>query len=179
MLAVPGMREALTAAAAPVVAVSPLVGGRSLKGPTEAFMSWAGLAVDDGGIASCYTGLAQGMVVDRGTPTGPASTAGLVLHQTASSWPAIDLSREAQAAADENLANVTDAYARGAVSVTDLIDAQETSLLNGLSATDAKYGFMTDFVNVLRSMGDFEILLDPASREAWYSRVETWVRQHP
>ncbi len=82
MLAVPGMREALTAAAAPVVAVSPLVGGRSLKGPTEAFMSWAGLAVDDGGIASCYTGLAQGMVVDRGTPTGPASTAGLVLHQT-------------------------------------------------------------------------------------------------
>ena len=103
----------------------------------------------------------------------------LVLHQTASSWPAIDLSREAQAAADENLANVTDAYARGAVSVTDLIDAQETALLNGLSATDAKYGFMTDFINVLRSMGDFEILLDPASREAWYSRVEAWFRQHP
>jgi outer membrane protein len=103
----------------------------------------------------------------------------LVLHQTASSWPAIDLSREAQAAADENLANVTDAYARGAVSVTDLIDAQETALLNGLSATDAKYGFMTDFINVLRSMGDFEILLDPASREAWYSRVEAWFREHP
>ena len=103
----------------------------------------------------------------------------LVLHQTASSWPAIDLSREAQAAADENLANVTDAYARGAVSVTDLIDAQETALLNGLSATDAKYGFMTDFINVLRSMGDFEILLDPASREAWYSRVEAWFQQHP
>ncbi|HEU4781667.1 MAG TPA: TolC family protein [Steroidobacteraceae bacterium] len=102
----------------------------------------------------------------------------LVLHQTASSWPAIDLSREAQAAADENLANVTDAYARGAVSVTDLIDAQETALLNGLSATDAKYGFMTDFINVLRSMGEFEILLDPASREAWYARVETWFREH-
>ena len=55
------------------------------------------------------------------------------LHRTASSWPAIDLSREAQAAADENLANVTDAYARGAVSVTDLIDAQETALSRGLS----------------------------------------------
>ena len=103
----------------------------------------------------------------------------LVLHQTASSWPAIDLSRQALAAADENLANVTDAYARGAVSVTDLIDAQETSLISGLSATDAKYGFMTDFVNVLRSMGEFEILLDPASREAWYARVETWFRQNP
>jgi len=103
----------------------------------------------------------------------------LVLHQTAGSWPSIELSREAQAAADENLANVADAYARGAVSVTDLIDAQETALLNGLSATDARYGFMTDFVNVLRSMGEFEILLDPASREAWYARVETWFREHP
>jgi outer membrane protein len=103
----------------------------------------------------------------------------LVLHRTASSWPAIDLSREAQAAADENLANVSEAYARGAVSVTDLIDAQETALTAGLSATDAKYGFMTDFVNVLRSMGDFEILLDPASREAWFTRVESWFREHP
>lgn len=99
-----------------------------------------------------------------------------VLHRTASSWPSIDLSREASEASEENLANVTEAYARGAVSVTDLIDAQETALLNGLSATDAKYGFMTDFVNVLRSMGEFEILLDPASREAWYTRVENWFR---
>jgi len=101
------------------------------------------------------------------------------LHRTAGSWPAIDLSREEAAAADENLGNVTEAYARGAVSVTDLIDAQETALSAGLGATDAKYGFMIDFVNVLRSMGDFEILLDPASREAWYGRVEEWVRTHP
>jgi outer membrane protein len=103
----------------------------------------------------------------------------VVLHRTASSWPAIDLSREAQAAADENLAMVSDAYARGAVSVTDLIDAQETALSAGLSATDAKYGFMIDFVNVLRSMSDFAILLDPASREDWYNRVESWFREHP
>ena len=55
-----------------MVAVSPLVGGHSLKGPTEAFMRWAGLPVDDGGIAAAYAGIARGMVVDRGTPTGPA-----------------------------------------------------------------------------------------------------------
>ena len=34
---------------APVVAVSPLVGGHSLKGPTEAFLAWAGLEVADRG----------------------------------------------------------------------------------------------------------------------------------
>lgn len=100
------------------------------------------------------------------------------LHRTASSWPSIDLSREAAAAADENLTNVSEAYARGAVTVTDLIDAQDTALTAGLAATDAKYGFMIDFVNVLRSMGDFEILLDPASREAWYGRVEDWFKTH-
>jgi LPPG:FO 2-phospho-L-lactate transferase len=82
LLAVPGVREALAATDAPVVAVSPLVGGRSLKGPTEAFLRWAGRPVDDGGVAACYEGIAAGMVVDRGTPTGPASTAGIVLHQT-------------------------------------------------------------------------------------------------
>jgi outer membrane protein len=102
-----------------------------------------------------------------------------VLHRTGSSWPSIDLSREASDASEENLANVTDAYARGAVNVTDLIDAQEAALSAGLAATDAKYGFLIDFVAVLRSMGDFEILLDPGSREAWYARVEKWFREHP
>ena len=42
ILALPGMRDALRACPGPVVAVSPLVGGRSLKGPTEAFLAWAG-----------------------------------------------------------------------------------------------------------------------------------------
>ena len=60
ILAVPGMREALRDADAPVVAVSPLVGGRSLKGPTEAFMRWAGPEVDDGGVAAYYAGVAAG-----------------------------------------------------------------------------------------------------------------------
>jgi LPPG:FO 2-phospho-L-lactate transferase len=81
MLAVPGMREALVAARAPVVAVSPLVGGRSLKGPTEAFMRWAGHPIDDSGIAAAYAGVARGLVVDRGTPAGTPSHAGMVLHQ--------------------------------------------------------------------------------------------------
>jgi LPPG:FO 2-phospho-L-lactate transferase len=82
ILALPGMREALRAAPAPVVAVSPLVAGRSLKGPTEPFMRWAGLDVSDAGIASYYAGLANGLVADRGTPTGRASLGEIVLHQT-------------------------------------------------------------------------------------------------
>ena len=43
ILALPGMRDALRDSPAPVVAVSPFVGGRAVKGPTEPFMDSAGL----------------------------------------------------------------------------------------------------------------------------------------
>ena len=78
ILAVPGLRDALVEADAPVVAVSPLVGGRSLKGPTEAFLAWAGLEVSDGAIASHYAGLADGLIVDRGSPPGGPTLSGVV-----------------------------------------------------------------------------------------------------
>ena len=56
ILATPGMREAIKASAAAVVAVSPLVGGKVLKGPTAAFMQWAGHPLSSDGIAAVYEG---------------------------------------------------------------------------------------------------------------------------
>ncbi len=66
ILSVPGMREALAAAPGPVVAVSPLVGGRAVKGPTDAFLRSLGRPVSAAGVASLYVGLLDGMVVDAG-----------------------------------------------------------------------------------------------------------------
>jgi LPPG:FO 2-phospho-L-lactate transferase len=65
ILAVPGMREALVAAPAPVVAVSPFVGGRAVKGPTDAFMEHAGLERSASGIATAYGGVIDGLVADE------------------------------------------------------------------------------------------------------------------
>jgi LPPG:FO 2-phospho-L-lactate transferase len=65
ILALPGMRDALRSCPGPVVAVSPLVGGRSLKGPTEAFLAWAGVPVSSSGIAASYDGLLDGLVADE------------------------------------------------------------------------------------------------------------------
>jgi LPPG:FO 2-phospho-L-lactate transferase len=65
ILAVPGMREALRAAAAPVVAVSPFVGGRSVKGPTEHFCDFAGIERSANGVAAAYEDLLDGMVADE------------------------------------------------------------------------------------------------------------------
>jgi outer membrane protein len=99
----------------------------------------------------------------------------IALQRAASSFPSIALSQEAAGAANENLASVTDAYARGAVSVTDLVDAQDAALGAGLAAADAKFGFLVDFVGVLRAMAEFEVLLDPASRDAWLAEIDEWV----
>jgi LPPG:FO 2-phospho-L-lactate transferase len=71
ILAVPGMREALAAAPAPVVAVSPLVGGEVVKGPTGAFLEWARISRDSDGIASFYSGVIAGLVADQRTDRVP------------------------------------------------------------------------------------------------------------
>jgi LPPG:FO 2-phospho-L-lactate transferase len=71
ILAVPALREALLASPAPVVAVSPLVGGEVLKGPTDVFMAWAGLPLSSDGIAAWYDGVLDGLVADERTDALP------------------------------------------------------------------------------------------------------------
>jgi LPPG:FO 2-phospho-L-lactate transferase len=65
ILALPGMREALSGAAAPVVAVSPFVGGRSVKGPSEHFCAWAGIEPSATGIARAYADVVDAVVADE------------------------------------------------------------------------------------------------------------------
>jgi LPPG:FO 2-phospho-L-lactate transferase len=56
------LRDALRG---PVVAVSPLVRGAVLKGPTDAFLAWAGHPLTSEGIAAHYEGLIDGLVADE------------------------------------------------------------------------------------------------------------------
>ncbi len=65
ILAVPRMRQALIDSPAPVVAVSPIVGGDVVKGPTAAFMRWSGSSATTEAIADCYAGLIDGLVADE------------------------------------------------------------------------------------------------------------------
>lgn len=64
ILAVPGIREALRTTAAPVVAVSPIVGGAAIKGPAVPMMQAAGLAVSAVGVAQCYADFADVLLID-------------------------------------------------------------------------------------------------------------------
>ena len=64
ILAIPGLREALASSRAPKVAVSPIVGGRALKGPADRMLLSLGHEVSAAGVAAMYAGLVDGMVVD-------------------------------------------------------------------------------------------------------------------
>jgi len=71
ILALPGMREALADARAPIVAVSPFVAGNVLKGPTREFMAAIGRPATATGVASLYAGLLDGMLCDEADPDPP------------------------------------------------------------------------------------------------------------
>ncbi len=71
ILALPGMREALSAAPAPVVAVSPFVAGRSVKGPTDLFCEPAGIDPSAAGVAGAYADVLDGIVSDESLDSGP------------------------------------------------------------------------------------------------------------
>ena len=64
ILAVPGIRQALSACVAPVVAVSPIIGGRAVKGPTAKMMTEFGIIPSAAAVAQRYGDLLDGYVMD-------------------------------------------------------------------------------------------------------------------
>jgi LPPG:FO 2-phospho-L-lactate transferase len=82
ILAVPGMREAISSSPAPVIAVSPYVAGEVVKGPTDRFMEGIGRPTTAAGVASLYAGLIDAMVVDEGDPDPPPAEIPTLAAQT-------------------------------------------------------------------------------------------------
>ena len=65
ILAIPGMRDSLKNIAAKIIAVSPLIGGQSVKGPTAKMMQEMGIATNSSAIANFYSGLLDILVLDE------------------------------------------------------------------------------------------------------------------
>ena len=66
LLALPGVRESLEKTKVPVIAVSPIVGGQAVKGPTAKIMKELGVEVNSLSIAAHYEGLLDCLVIDEG-----------------------------------------------------------------------------------------------------------------
>lgn len=65
ILAVEGYRAALAASTAPKIAVSPIVGGKALRGPADQMLAGLGHDVSAFGVAQLYQGLVDGFVIDH------------------------------------------------------------------------------------------------------------------
>ncbi len=87
ILAVPGVRAALADCAAPVIAVSPIIGGRAVKGPTAKMMAELGTKPSASAVARRYSELIDGYVVDfadmdQVAAIGPKVTLGQTMMST-------------------------------------------------------------------------------------------------
>ena len=90
----------------------------------------------------------------------------------------IGLAQEAAAAAGKNLALVTEAYARGAISIIDLLDAQNAALNAEELATNSVYDFLIDLLEVERAANRIEILGTPETAKAFFERLESYFHGH-
>ena len=73
ILAVAGIRTALEHSRAPVIAVSPIIAGRAIKGPTVKIMTELGIEATTKSIAAHYHGLIDGLVIDEADAADAAS----------------------------------------------------------------------------------------------------------
>ena len=71
ILAVEAIRAALVERRVPCVAVSPLVGGRAVKGPADRMLARMAGGTTPAHVAGCYAGLIDALVVDESDPAGP------------------------------------------------------------------------------------------------------------
>ena len=86
----------------------------------------------------------------------------------------INLAEESATAARNALDLVSDAYARGAVSILDLLDSQNAALNADLAAADAVYDFFIDLLRLERTIGSIYLLESLERRNSWMDELNDY-----
>jgi LPPG:FO 2-phospho-L-lactate transferase len=71
ILAIPALRTAIEHTAAPVLAVTPIIGGKAVKGPAGKMLAELGLPVTAEAVAAHYVGLVDAFITDASDPPAP------------------------------------------------------------------------------------------------------------
>jgi len=88
------------------------------------------------------------------------------LHAAQAAYGQIELSAVAATASRKNYELVSDAYARGTVTVIELLDAQETSIAASAAEAESLYNFLITVMTLQRAVGGFDYLLSEEDRNA-------------
>jgi outer membrane protein TolC len=99
------------------------------------------------------------------------------LHAAGASFANISLSRDRAEASRSNFELVTDSYARGALSIIELLDAQNSYLRAELAAANAVYVFLIDLMNVERAVGRSSFFATSEELDDFFDRLERFYVQ--
>lgn len=100
------------------------------------------------------------------------------LYQTGASYSNIEQARNAAESAKKNLGLISDSYAKGAVSILDLLDAQNAALIAGLQAASSVYDYLVNLMDVQRSVGQFDFFLSEDGKRKWMEKLNEFFREH-
>jgi len=96
------------------------------------------------------------------------------LHAAGASHAAIQMTADGAEAARQNLQLVMEAYSRGAVSIIDLVDAQNAQLTAELLAANAVHDYLVDLMNAQRALGRFDFFTDAQEHAAFLERLRAF-----
>ena len=97
-----------------------------------------------------------------------------LLYRVGASFAAIRELRLSAEAAAKSLKVVQDAYALGAVSIIDLLDAQNAALVSEQLASNSVYDFIIDLMSLERSTGKFYLQLSDEEARDFLLRLENF-----
>ncbi len=89
ILAVPGIRHAMHRSRAPVMAVTPIIGGKAIRGPAAKMMAELGLEVSGAAVARRYADFIDGFLIDQADPI-PHSIEGVTFFSAATLMNTVD-----------------------------------------------------------------------------------------
>lgn len=99
------------------------------------------------------------------------------LHTAGASYAAIEQANRAAEASRKTLQIVLDAYSRGAISILDLIDAQNAALIANQLAAESVYAFLIDLIEVERSIGRYFFFASREEQEDFFERLDRFVQE--
>ncbi len=102
----------------------------------------------------------------------------VALENAKTSFISIKMSKQRVEYAAKALEVVTNAYSRGAVDILDLIDAQNAYRIAKEANANAVFTFLSDFIQVCRSVGTFDFILNQRTNNEYYERIENYFKAH-
>ncbi len=102
----------------------------------------------------------------------------VALENAKTSFISIKMSKQRVEYAEKALEAVRNAYSRGAINILDLIDAQNAYRIAKEANANAVFTFLSDFIQVCRSVGTFDFILNQRSNQEYYGRIENYFKAH-